>query len=170
MPLQLVMLDHSMQQALAHDPACAEALGRDDWPAYAAAVTRIVGPLVAAVSEHKADVHWDGYVAIDRDSHTIVGSCAFKAPPTDDGTVEIAYFTYPGFEGRGYATRMAEQLVTLASQSPEVRHIIAHTLPEANASTRILTKIGMRFVGDVVDPHDGPVWRWEREPLVRDVA
>ena len=34
---------------------------------------------------------WGGYLAVDQTSDLIVGSCAFKGPPTEDGTVEIAY-------------------------------------------------------------------------------
>jgi len=26
----------------------------------------------------------------------------------------------------------------------------------------VLTKCGFRHVADLVDPEDGPVWRWER--------
>ena len=33
---------------------------------------------------------------------------------------------------------------------------------EANASTRVLTKCGFRHVGEVMDPEDGLVWRWEK--------
>ena len=38
----------------------------------------------------------------------------------------------------------------------------AHTAPTANASTRVLAKCGFDFVGEVMDPEDGRVWRWER--------
>jgi [ribosomal protein S5]-alanine N-acetyltransferase len=38
----------------------------------------------------------------------------------------------------------------------------AHTRPTPNASTPVLTKCWFARVGDVVDPEDGPVWRWER--------
>ncbi len=75
--------------------------------------------------------------------------------------VEIAYFTYPDFESRGHATAMAAELIALALSSDEVAGVIAHTLPEKNASTRVLEKNGMKLVGEVHDPEDGPVWRWE---------
>lgn len=42
-----------------------------------------------------------------------------------------------------------------------VKRIVAHTLPQANASTRVLEKNGMQFVGAVHDPDDGQVWRWQ---------
>lgn len=102
---------------------------------------------------------WGGYLAAN-DSGVVVGTCAYKSPPTGEATVEIAYFTFPEYEGQGYATAMAGRLIEAASRSPDVRRIVAHTLPERNASTRVLEKAGLRFAGEVVDPEDGPVWKW----------
>lgn len=34
---------------------------------------------------------WGGYLAVDETSDLVVGSCAFKWPPTREGTVEITY-------------------------------------------------------------------------------
>ncbi len=106
------------------------------------------------------DPKWFGYLAIDTSTKQIVGTCAFKGAPTKEKTVEIAYFTFPEFEGKGYATAMASMLIQTVRSAPEIDSIIAHTLPESNASTRILEKVGMKFTGEVVDPEDGRVWRW----------
>jgi RimJ/RimL family protein N-acetyltransferase len=103
---------------------------------------------------------WEWYFAADPRTDALIGSCAYKSPPTDDGTVEIAYFTYPPYEGLGWATAMARRLIDLAARAPQVRRVIAHTLPAHGASTRVLGKAGMAYVGEVVDPEDGPVWRW----------
>jgi len=92
----------------------------------------------------------------------VIGSAGFKGAPDADGTVEIAYGVVPSREGRGYATEAAAALVRFASADKRVRVIRAHTLPQPNASTRVLTKCGFVHIGDVVDPEDGPVWRWER--------
>lgn len=104
---------------------------------------------------------WIGYLAVDRRSRTIVGTCAFKGNPNHENMVEIAYFTFPHNEGRGYATAMAQALIQIALSHPDLPHITAHTLPQTNASTAVLQKVGMKFVGDVVDPEDGPVWLWQ---------
>lgn len=109
------------------------------------------------------DPKWFGYLTIDPQTKQIVGTCAFKGAPGEKRTVEIAYFTFPEFEGKGYATAMASTLIRAAESSPEVDHIIAHTLPESNASTKILQRVGMTFVGEVIDPEDGRVWRWSFE-------
>ncbi len=104
---------------------------------------------------------WHGYLGLESEGKRLVGVCGFKGNPNAAGEVEIAYGTVPGFEGRGYATEMARALVGIAFGSPAVRRAIAHTLPENNASTRLLQKIGMRNAGEVMDPEDGKVWRWE---------
>lgn len=100
---------------------------------------------------------WVGYLALAEDE--CVGTCAFKSPPVD-GRVEIAYFTFPGHEGRGYATCMAAALIRLATEANPGLNIVAQTLPEPNASNAILRRLGFRFEGPVHHPQDGPVWEW----------
>ncbi|MEW6159786.1 MAG: GNAT family N-acetyltransferase [Verrucomicrobiota bacterium] len=92
----------------------------------------------------------------------LVGQCGFKGPPDTEGMVEIAYGVLPEQQGKGFATEAAEALVQYAFADARVRLVRAHTLPESNASTRVLLKTGFRKVGEVFDPEDGPVWRWER--------
>ncbi|HTS25747.1 MAG TPA: GNAT family N-acetyltransferase [Bryobacteraceae bacterium] len=102
---------------------------------------------------------WFGHFAIEGETQQMVGVCSLKGPP-DGGTVEMAYFTFPGFEGRGIATAMAQFVLDRARVLPGVKVVTAHTVPEFNASTRVLQKIGMQFVGEV--EQDGTrVWRWE---------
>ncbi|MEK6283674.1 MAG: GNAT family N-acetyltransferase [Acidobacteriota bacterium] len=101
---------------------------------------------------------WVGYLAFE--NATCVGTCGFKSPPQNN-RVEIAYFTFPGHESRGVATRMASELITLALNKMPAVTVAAQTLPEANASTYILKKLGFRWVGTVDHPDDGPVWEWQ---------
>ena len=103
-----------------------------------------------------------GFWVIEKSTGEIVGGAGFKGAPDGEGMVEIAYGVVPSREGRGYATEAARALIHFAAQDDRVRTIRAHTLPQANASTRVLTKCGFVQIGQVVDPEDGPVWRWER--------
>jgi RimJ/RimL family protein N-acetyltransferase len=103
-----------------------------------------------------------GFFLIHRVAGTVIGTAGFKGPPDPKGRVEIAYGIAPSFEGQGYATEAAAALVAFAFDSPGVALVCAHTLPETNASTHVLAKCGFRNVGALVDPDDGPVWRWER--------
>jgi ribosomal-protein-alanine N-acetyltransferase len=101
---------------------------------------------------------WVGYLAFD--GVNCIGTCAFKTPPLN-GRVEIAYFTFPGNEGRGVATSMAKRLIKLAIlEYPTVR-IFAQTLPEHNASTSVLENLGFKQTDEIDHPEDGRVWEWE---------
>jgi RimJ/RimL family protein N-acetyltransferase len=109
-----------------------------------------------------ADPWTHGFSIVHRRTGAAVGSCGFKAPPTADGAVEIAYGIDPDHQGKGYATEAATALLDFAFADSRVRVVRAHTLPEANASTRVLTKCDFDCIGEVIDPDDGPVWRWEK--------
>jgi RimJ/RimL family protein N-acetyltransferase len=124
-------------------------------PAWLAALRDSTGP----------DPWRHGFFVVHRGRNVVIGSGGFTGPPGADGVVEIAYGIVPAFEGQGYATEVAGALVAFASEHAAVRRISAHTLPVANASTRVLTKCGFHHVGTVVHAEDGPVWRWERAPV-----
>ncbi len=111
-------------------------------------------------SATSADPWIHGFALIHRANKAVIGRGAFKGPPGADGVVEIAYDIAPDYQGKGYATEAAQALVSYAFKSGKVRVVRAHTLPEANASTRVLTKCGFRQVGEVMDPEDGLIWRW----------
>jgi len=122
---------------------------------------------LARVHASAADDPWThGFSLVHRETGGAVGRCGFKGPPADD-MVEIAYGVDADHQGKGYATEAAEALVAFAFGSGVVRVVRAHTLPDANASTRVLTKCGFRCVGAVIDPEDGLVWRWEKQRVAR---
>jgi ribosomal-protein-alanine N-acetyltransferase len=105
-------------------------------------------------------IHGFGVVSLD-EGHA-VGQCCFKGAPDAAGVVEISYAVEPVFQGRGFATEMAAALGKFAFEQSAVRTVRAHTLPERNASTRVLEKNHFAFVGEVIDPEDGRVFRWEK--------
>ena len=108
-----------------------------------------------------------GFSFLRRDDNVVVGKGGFKGPPGDDGVVEIAYGIFPDHQGRGYATEGADALSAFAFSSGKVRVVRAHTLLEANASAQVLTKCGFLHIGQVIDPEDGLVWRWEKHNEVQ---
>jgi len=85
--------------------------------------------------------------------------CSFKTEPNELREVEIAYYTFPHREGRGIATAMVDELTARAS--PHVAVVLAHTLPVENASCQVLRRCGFRRAGEIMDPEDGLVWRWQ---------
>ena len=162
-PLRLVALDPDAIAAIEVD---VDGFARErglDAGEHAALIGEIARNSAALVPGGGTDGEpwWGGYLAVEQETSLIVGTCAFKGTPRD-GSVEIAYFTFPGFEGRGVGSGMAALLVSTAAESSVVTQVIAHTLPELNASGVILTRNGFTRTGDVIDPDDGLVWRWER--------
>jgi RimJ/RimL family protein N-acetyltransferase len=102
-----------------------------------------------------------GFSMVQLDTGITVGQCSFKGPPDTDGVVEIAYAVASDQESNGYATEAARALVAYAFSIDQVTRVRAHTLPASNASKRVLAKCGFQYVGDINDPEDGLVCRFE---------
>ena len=115
---------------------------------------------LALLEKSAAQDPWIHGFHVVNDAGLTVGLGAFKGPPVD-GTVEIAYAIDPDQQGKGYATHAARALAAFAFASGLVRVVRAHTLPTGIASQRVLLKAGFTKTGEVVDPEDGPVWRFE---------
>jgi [ribosomal protein S5]-alanine N-acetyltransferase len=162
--VELLSLDQAEWRMLGDEPAVfagrRELLLGDQ----VGALREIAAATAAFLVRVGGEARWGSFLAMDPGSRLVVGTCSYKGPPDADGAVEIAYFTLPVYEGRGYATAMAALLTSWAGASPPACTVRAHTLPERNASVRILEKLGFAHLGEVVDPEDGPVWRWERAP------
>lgn len=138
-------------------------IDRDGTPrGYAGSLPEVAREVFRATAELYGTVGfeepWIGYLALA--DETPVGSCGFKSPPRD-GRVEIAYFTFQAFEGRGLASAMAAELVAMARRHESSVVVAAQTLPERNASHRVLEKLGFRHVKTMHHPEDGTVWEWQ---------
>jgi len=153
--------------ALSLDDAIA--IAEDDTSFYShAANAEAIAELLGDTAADQADLYeqtnavapWLGYLAYDNEANEIVGICSFKDMP-EDGMVEIAFFTFPGYEGRGWGGAMAAAIIDIGWKTGTIDTIFAHTLREENASVRILKKLGFTLVGPVDYPEDGPVWQWE---------
>jgi RimJ/RimL family protein N-acetyltransferase len=156
---------------LALDPDCCRAVAAGDFQPLIAGTGRAptnidaLGPTLVEIAKACCDLYahnqsdgpWICYLAVSGDR--LIGTCGFKSRPCD-GTVEIAYFTFPDFEGRGWGKRMAQALIDIAWREPGVMLVTAHTLRKENASTGILRRLGFDLKGTLIDPEDGPVWRW----------
>ena len=103
-----------------------------------------------------------GVALVERTTGAPVGSCMFKGPPDGDGVVEIAYGLAPEYQGRGYAREAARAMSDYALGRGGVRCVRAHTRPDNAASAGVLRACGFTCLGEVIDPEDGLVLRWER--------
>ena len=103
---------------------------------------------------------WHGAWAVR--GNEIVGTCAYSARPDLHGRWEVAYFTFPPFEGLGLGKGMAARLLEVVAAAHPGGVTVAKTLPAESASTRILTRLGFKRIEDASDPEHGTVWAWER--------
>lgn len=147
--LELVL--RSAQSVLASIEAMSPADRAEVSPAWLARVQAATSP----------DPWLHGFTMVHRASRAVIGMCGYKGAPDPDGAVEIAYGVDPAHQGQGYATEAAWALAHYAFDSGAVRVVRAHTRPQESASTRVLTKCGFKRLGEVIDPEDGLVWRWE---------
>jgi [ribosomal protein S5]-alanine N-acetyltransferase len=123
-------------------------------------VRDVVAATLAWYAREPRGAPWLGYLAGDGATRRMVGTCSFKTAPRG-GVVEIAYCTFPGLEGRGYATAMASALLRIA-RAHGVARVSAQTAPEPGASPRILEKLGFTRAGEALDEDIGLAWVWER--------
>lgn len=130
----------------------------DDWTEFGAPVFQYTK---ARLQEFPEDAQWWSWLPIIRSEYRLVGSCGFKGRPNDAGEVELGYEVAASRRQLGLGTEIALALRDFAFGHPEVHKVMAHTLAEDNPSTRILRHCGMTKVGEMVDPEDGPIWRWE---------
>ena len=100
---------------------------------------------------------WVSYYLCDENK--IVGCCSFKGKPDSDNRVELAYYTFSQFEGKGYGSKMCKLLKGISCEHKNVT-LFAKTLARDGASPSILKKNGFKCTGTVIDPEDGEVWEW----------
>lgn len=100
---------------------------------------------------------WIGYFIVD--DGVAVGTCGFTGPP-ENNRVEVAYYTFKPFEGRGIATFACRELVAIAKKHDPNLIVTAKTAPEESASTVILRRNGFRQSSDVEDDEIGNAWSW----------
>lgn len=156
--ITLKVLDREYLTAFVADPAAALAKHPNR-----ASVAELAAEVAAATLDlydlTDAEAPWLSYFALDDTDNSLLGICSFKAPPMQ-GLIEIAYYTFPGHEGQGIAKAMAGRLLKIAFESADVAAVVAHTLPEENAATKILRGYGFQHAGAIEDPDDGTIWQW----------
>jgi [ribosomal protein S5]-alanine N-acetyltransferase len=142
-----------LDAALEGDAALARALRAEVAPGWKV-FPDALQPVRDAVAADPASVRWGARLFLLEKPPTLVGWGGFKGPPRT-GSVELGYAIAPGFEGRGLATAAVREMVRDALAESEVQAVVAHTLPERNASVGVLEKVGFRYAGEA----DG-TWRF----------
>ena len=160
--MRLVKADlRLLDAALAGDEALTAAIGCPVVPGWATFEGALQHTRDAVASD-PAVAEWGSRFFVTAAPAELVGWGGFKGPP-DDGVVEVGYEIAESRRGRGLATQAVAAMLDHAFAQPGVSAAIAHTLPEHNASTRVLEKTGFHHDGETREG-DQTVWRWRREP------
>ena len=117
-------------------------------------------PAINSLNDSEQVPPWCSYVLMADEVPVAMGG--FESAPTDEGSVELGYLTFAPFRGLGHATQLAQGLIDIAHDQG-IRSVTAQTLPQANASTRILEKCGFVRDGEAVDDDIGTAWAWRLE-------
>ncbi len=131
----------------------------EDWLGFPAA-QEAMQPSYEYLKANPSALGWWTYLIIHKADRTLIGLGGFKGPVNPEGVVEFGYAIAPGYRRRGLATEASHGMIKFAFSHAEVKKVQAHTLPEWNASTGVLKKVGLKYVGAVHDPDDGEIWRW----------
>ncbi|GHO65502.1 N-acetyltransferase [Ktedonobacter sp. SOSP1-52] len=100
---------------------------------------------------------WDGIILHTADQQ-VIGDIGFKGGPDDQGMVEIGYSILPEYRGAGYATEMAEGLITWVFQHLPISCITAECRDDNIGSIKVLEKLGMQRL-----KADQSMLKWKRE-------
>ena len=161
--LQLIPCDLQHFEAILNDQQKLASLLQvklaDDWLGFDAA-QEAMQPGYQHLKSHPEILGWWTYLFVHKPDQTLIGLGGFKGPVNKEGMVELGYAIAPAYRRRGLAIEATRGMIEYAFLHPEIMRIDAHTLPEKNASTGVLEKAGMKFIGAVIDPDDGEVWHW----------
>ncbi len=86
---------------------------------------------------------WDR-AAIHEADGVLIGSLGCTGRPTDEGVVEIGYYTVPAYRSQGYTAEAAVALVAWLWARPEVTKITATCEDDNIPSIHILEGLGLR--------------------------
>jgi ribosomal-protein-alanine N-acetyltransferase len=82
---------------------------------------------------------------------TFAGMCSlFSSRVVPDGAVEMGYVLREGYWGQGYATEMAEAMLSIGFDALHLTHIYAATDAGNVKSRRVMEKCGMTFLREYI--------------------
>lgn len=105
----------------------------------------IVSGQLEAVRGDSGNYLWHSFwLLIRKADRTVVGAADFKAPPNENGEVELGYGLGKDFEHTGYMTETVRAMCEWARKQIGVKHIIAETDTDGFASQRVLERCGFK--------------------------
>lgn len=110
-------------------------------------------PCLGLVVEERGTVVGDAMLSLEP-------SQSISHVPTHEWEGTIGYALHPDQQGRGYATEVAHELLTVGFGLLGLRRIRAAAFTENVASNRVLAKVGMRLEATIREQVLGKDGRW----------
>lgn len=101
------------------------------------------------------------FLVIDDDGR-VAGECGTKAPPNDEGRVEIGYGLAPGSRGHGLGARAVAELLRRLAEQSAIRVVEAEVHESNTPSRRVVERLGFTVVDTA-----GSGYLWYRRELRR---
>lgn len=89
-----------------------------------------------------------GYrIAIEKQSAEFVGWFVLKHLDQTN-QIELGYRLMKKYWGKGYATEGSERMIEFAFDKLNIERLVAVTMPQNDASQKVLDKLGFRFISE----------------------
>jgi RimJ/RimL family protein N-acetyltransferase len=147
-----------LDAALAGDGCLTQALGHDVVAGWATFTDALVPAREALAMDSGGGTGWGARFFVTDEPPELIGWGGFKGAPRN-GVIELGYEIAEARQGRGLATAAVRAMVIEAFADKGVIAVIAHTLPERNASNRVLEKVGFHYDGEALEDGED-VWRY----------
>ena len=102
-------------------------------------------PILFEATKTGSVSEWGPHLFFDDDG-ALVGNGGWKGPPAE-GVAELGYAVASSWQRRGSQRQSSESS--------------SNALAEENASAKVLQRCGFTRTAELIDPDEGPVWRWE---------
>lgn len=90
-----------------------------------------------------------------REDGTAIGCCGLRPFPEDDAALETGFYLLPHAWGQGLGGEASRAVAMHAFERFPITRLVAGHHPENEASRRILTSLGFRYIYDVHYPPTG---------------
>ncbi|NEN23899.1 GNAT family N-acetyltransferase [Cryomorpha ignava] len=96
---------------------------------------------------------YSNYTVIRKKDGAKIGSCGLYDRPGIEG-IDLGFAFLPDFEKQGYGFEGANMLLDAAINQFELEQVSAITLKENKASQKLLEKLGLKHIRNIVLPRD----------------
>lgn len=90
---------------------------------------------------------WEGLI-VHKENQKIMGDMGFRRSTDNPEELELGYSIVPVYQGQGYATEMAQAIISWGVTQTGIERIIASCDNDNQASIRVLEKAGMKKLGE----------------------